>query len=288
MRSIIILGTGLLVLASMPALADTFQDCAQRSDAELSVRACTELIDSAKLTKKQQAQALLLRGETFLKTGFYVWAQDDFSTAATADGGVEASAEALQCGTLLQMRRNREALNHCDRALELEPGNAYALNNKGRVFLAQQQFPAALKLFQAAAKRSPNWATPYVNLGMTFLGMSDQRRAFASFDRAAKLDPNDAATFLFEARAHYQLGHAGKALTVVRHAIDLDGGSPDALELQGRILEALGRKSEALASYVAAHEKDPTRIALKDHIRQMMTPGQPPAAGAVAKPGQPT
>jgi len=91
MRGMIALVAGLLIAASAPALAITQQDyadCAQTSDVNRSIAACTRIIDDRNNESPvDRAGAYLSRGNHYVASGerYYVYATSDYTAALHLD-----------------------------------------------------------------------------------------------------------------------------------------------------------------------------------------------------------
>ena len=58
-----------------------------------------------------------------------------------------------------------------------EPKNAAALNNRGNIFMIEEDYPAAQKNYIAATLSSPEDAELWVNLAKSYKAMSNMKKA---------------------------------------------------------------------------------------------------------------
>lgn len=76
-----------------------------------------------------------------------------------------------------------------EKALQLEPKYAEALNNLGTVYYGQQNYHKAEKYYKKALHLKPNTATFYSNLGTAYFADHDYKRGIKAYRKAFSLDP---------------------------------------------------------------------------------------------------
>ncbi len=177
--------------------------------------------------------------------------------------------------------RYDEALADYTRALELDPGDVWALVNRGQTYRAMERHDEALCDLSQAIELNPSSAWAPVNRGQTYQAMKRYDEALADYTRALELDPSDAATFLALRGGTYQdMKRYDEALADYTRAIELDPSSAPAIALRdriqaekhyeevladltraivnrGRTYHAMKRYDEALADYNQAIELHP-------------------------------
>jgi|GEM_PF-1574409 len=129
-----------------------------------------------------------------------------------------------------QQLRGQEAVDACDRAIELNPNDAVVWLNRG------------------------------VRLGKD-LGRTQD--SLAAFDRAIELDPSYSLAYYNRCNAQIRLEQYEVAVVSCQQAIDKDGRWGDAKlayawDMKGLALAKLGRHEESLAAHDRAVELDPT------------------------------
>lgn len=110
---------------SLPAAADLYGDCEQEQDAQLSIDACTALMESGQVTEGHLATAYFLRGSSHLQLGQYDLAVADYSEA-----------------------------------LEIEPWNTIIHGWRGRANCLLGEFEDAVEDFTLAFHPSGGFGTP--------------------------------------------------------------------------------------------------------------------------------
>lgn len=76
-----------------------------------------------------------------------------------------------------------------EKALQLDPKYAEALNNLGTVYYGQQNYHKAEKYYHKALHLKPNAATFYSNLGTAYFADHDYKRGIKAYRKAFSLDP---------------------------------------------------------------------------------------------------
>ena len=87
------------------------------------------------------------------------------------------------------------ALEKQNKAVELDPKNAYAHLQRGITFKAKQNPQAAIEDYNAALKLKPGYAIVYYNRGNAYVALNDDVTALADFSKAIELDPKSYLAF---------------------------------------------------------------------------------------------
>lgn len=82
-----------------------------------------------------------------------------------------------------------EARSNYERALQLDPNYADALNNLGATYFAERRYKAAIHYYQRALALSPNSAVYLVNLGTAYFAQGKKDSGADAYRRAFALDP---------------------------------------------------------------------------------------------------
>ncbi len=97
----------------------------------------------------------------------------------------------LQMGIILAKAGDlKEAMKYFDKVLSLQPKNAAALNNRGNIFMINDQHQEAQKAYLAATQITPKDALVWVNLARAYKATNDIKKAKAAFVKAQALDPS--------------------------------------------------------------------------------------------------
>lgn len=194
-------------------------------------------------------------GAGYYARGQYAVALQELRKALEADGAY-APAFSILGLVHAELREDKQAETHFQRAVDLSPNYSEAHNNFG-LFLCQRGRPAeSLKHFELALT-NPLYATPekaLANAGNCALEKGDLAQAELYFVRALKRVSNQSTALLGMAEVHYRQGRWLAARTLLRQLSgqfgDLAELSPQALWLGVRAERQLGDR-EAEANYGA-------------------------------------
>ncbi len=131
------------------------------------------------------------------------------------------------------------ALEHYQKALQIDPNYAEAINNIGTVYYARKRYRQAIEYYQKALKLAPRSASIYSNLGTAYFARKKYKEAFEAYQKALEIDPevferrSTAGVLLQErsveerAKFHFYLakvyaraGNVEKALLYMRKALE--------------------------------------------------------------------
>lgn len=76
-----------------------------------------------------------------------------------------------------------------EKALQLNPGYAEAINNLGTVYYGQQNYHKAETYYRKALRLMPNCATFYSNLGTAYFADHNYKHGIEAYQKAFSLDP---------------------------------------------------------------------------------------------------
>ena len=163
-----------------------------------------------------------------------------------------AEAWTAQCWVLWTLDRNREALQSCDRALEIDPSYYWPLHHRGRVLSNLGQYQDALKSFQQALWVNPDYGPAWHGQGVVLQHLNQNDRAIESFKKGVEFEPNVIERWCDYGDALNQANRHQEALAIFEKA----SMSPEQLACswfgQGIALEGLNRNQEALSAYEKA------------------------------------
>lgn len=160
-----------------------------------------------------------------------------------------ASALNARGSTLRALKKPEEALASYDRALAGDATDSSVHNNRGNVLKDLGRHAQALESYDRALALQGDFPEAHFNRGLTLDAMGQAEEALQAFDRALALRPQ-------YAEAHNSRGivlQTGKqieaALASFEAALEARPDYTDALSNRGAALHALGRHDESLASY---------------------------------------
>ena len=122
-----------------------------------------------------------------------------------------ATARLILMGRAAQaLGRNEAAVAHYERAVEIDPGSADALDHLAAARFGEQRYGEALALYRTLLQVRPDSAVTHANLGATLSALGRPEEALESFERALSLDPNLEAARTNLERLHRDLSHRGR------------------------------------------------------------------------------
>ena len=117
-----------------------------------------------------------------------------------------------------QIDKAIEAYSH---AIELNPNNVFAYNNRGVAYAVKDNYDPALEAFNKAIELNPNYAEAYNNRGIAFEREGDFDRAIADHNTAIKLNSDYAEAYNNRGIAYDRKGDYDYAIRDYTTAIGL-------------------------------------------------------------------
>jgi tetratricopeptide (TPR) repeat protein len=108
----------------------------------------------------------------------------------------------------IDANRWSEALNAYDKAIELNPNDASAYNNRGLAYDNLDKNDLAIANYKKAIELNPKYGDAFNNLGKTFIKLGDYQRATLYYDRAIELNRKDADAYYNRGYAFSKLGNS--------------------------------------------------------------------------------
>jgi tetratricopeptide (TPR) repeat protein len=207
-----------LVLAAGAVLADDARECVQDKDADLAIRACSELIR----VEPRNPVPYNHRGNAHRAKGDYAEAIADHTRAVELDP-LYAVGYSNRCNDYVRAGDGSKALADCSKAIELNP-----------------KYPVA-----------------YFNRGLAHERLGKYDLAIADHSKAIEMSPKYARAYNARAWTYYKAKKAAQGLPDVQKALELRPDDPAILDTTGHILEAMGKRKEAIEYYRKALAKDP-------------------------------
>jgi tetratricopeptide (TPR) repeat protein len=153
-------------------------------------------------------------------------------------------------GVIAMQRGNHaRAVLQIDVALERDPDNVPALNNRGNALNELERFDEALASFDRALSLRPDLAETHCNRGNTLNELGRFAEALSSYDQALAHHRDHAAAYGNRANALNALGRYDEAVASCDRALALAPNFAEAHGNRGNALQELRRFEEALASY---------------------------------------
>ena len=150
-------------------------------------------------------------------------------------------------------RRRKEfdrAMDHYQKALDLEPNNNFALFGMGDCYRGKMKMDKAVEWWDKILEHEPENQALWTRVGDALLNLNRVEDAITHYEASLKNGP-DVFSYLGLARAHHELGDLDKAREFCEQALAHEENSERVLERLVNICEDAGD----LAAAKAAREK---------------------------------
>jgi len=164
--------------------------------------------------------------------------------AAKADTPTTAADYVNRAVIYLKKNLTTEALADLNRALELDPNNAYARSDLAMLKLRLHDLAGARADLARAEAISPNLSMNFRVRGELAMNDNNLAAAVAAFEQALSLDHDDGFTLSRLATGEYRLGHYAKSLDYFDRLAKLSPETPATRYLRISLLEKLGRDDD--------------------------------------------
>ncbi|QOZ66297.1 caspase family protein [Bradyrhizobium arachidis] len=187
--TLVVLIAGAAIAAAEPQAGDDLALCRDRQgEAQARATACDNLLNADRVTGKDKAIALSVRGNTLLNKRDYVHAIETLSMAIDLDPDYVI---ALNLRGLAYERKGQDDLAMADYNLALQKRPTYGVpyNNRGVIQLRRGALQSALDDFNLSIKYTPKFLLGWTNRARVRTLMKDYNGAIADFAEAEKIDP---------------------------------------------------------------------------------------------------
>ena len=224
---------------------------------EVAIPYCTSLVESAALSQKNHALALILRGTAYRNMGNLDAAIQDFSAAIRVEPDI-ANAFNNRGITYDYKHEFARAIRDYDEAIRLRPDYPDAFNNRGLVFREEGEYKRALQDFDQAVRLKPGYAEAIANRASTYIDVGNYDRAIEEFTSAIKVEPDYGGDFNDRAEAYLGKKEYQRALDDLNRAVTLSPRDPHFLESRGIARFCVGSLKGAKDDLLLASKLAPT------------------------------
>ncbi|MEZ4851230.1 MAG: tetratricopeptide repeat protein [Bacteroidia bacterium] len=161
-------------------------------------------------------------------------------------------------GVLLGNDNNHDsAIWAFEKAIELKPASASALNNLGVAYYYQKKFDLAIEYSKKAIEIQPYYPDALNNLGNAYSNQQKYVEAIAAYEKAIKLKPDDASTFNNLGAVYYSQKKYDKAISAYQKALELHPDFSDAFNNLGVAYYFQQKYDKAIVAYQKAIKLKP-------------------------------
>jgi tetratricopeptide (TPR) repeat protein len=204
------------------------------------------------------------------KAGNIQEAMSEFQRAVELDPDNADALNALGILLHLSFKRPAEAIKHYERALEVRPDFSEARTNLANVYLDQGQYDQAIQLYEQALNDmlypTPSFAQG--NLGWAYFKKGDTEKALENIQAAVTLNPQFCRGYKNLGLIHEQMGNTELACQNFARYREQCPDVADAYMREGVCLAKQGQV-EAARERLQTCETKATQPALKDECRRL-------------------
>jgi cytochrome c-type biogenesis protein CcmH/NrfG len=139
---------------------------------------------------------------------------------------------------LASQRRLEEAMEHCQKAVQINPNNFESLNNLGNILAARGRFDEAIENYYQAIQINSNSAETLVNLGAALATKGRFDEAIENSYKALQINPNNSEALYTLGNAFAAKGRFDEAIKNYRQAIQINPNHYNALNNLALVLAA--------------------------------------------------
>ncbi|MGN0030405.1 MAG: tetratricopeptide repeat protein [Candidatus Gastranaerophilaceae bacterium] len=161
---------------------------------------------------------------------------------------------------LEKLERYDEALECCDKAIEIYPDYFAPYLNKSLVLCSMGKCDEALVCIEKTIELDPEYSDGIAQRGYVKFYLKNYKEAFADLDKAIKIDKNNYHAHRLKAFFYFILGDMKKALKNINLALEINKNSPYQIQeyfLRHKIYKQLGKEKPAKADYDKTFELEP-------------------------------
>jgi tetratricopeptide (TPR) repeat protein len=173
---------------------------------------------------------------------------DDLYDSAWANKGVVLGKN---------MGRYAEAVECFDKAIQINPDNTIAWNNRGTALVQMDRLEEALKCYDEAIKINPNNAMAWNNKSLALGRMSTLEEAIKSVDKAIRINPNFFMAWSSKGWVLGQIGRLEESVDCYDKAIQINSNDAEVWYNKGWALEEMENHEEAIKCYDKAIRINP-------------------------------
>lgn len=218
-----------------------------------------EALDRAADLFRNNASALIVKGDLLLAAGDREAARDAFRAAAETDPSDWRAHDSLG-KFALDVGDRAAAHEHLERAVETAPDDVFDPRVRlASLLISEGALDRGEDILEAFSAENPAHSAAQVALGRLAFTRGDNLSARAYFDRAVSLQPENPGLRVFKARAELNAGLVDEAMDTLRTArIDMPGWPVLAMEL-GSLHGVVRDYDAALATFAEGAREWPDR-----------------------------
>ncbi|MBI4834933.1 MAG: tetratricopeptide repeat protein [Planctomycetes bacterium] len=153
---------------------------------------------------------------------------------------------------LSEERKNEEAIEAYEKAIEIEPEYAEAYNDIGLIHEGNGNYKKAVLSYKTAIRINPDYADAYNNLGLVYGKMGDYEREKEAYMETLRIVPDSAVVNYNIAFTYRKMKDFKSSLKHYEKAVELDPNYADAYNSMGFTYALLDESEKAIGCYKKA------------------------------------
>jgi lipoprotein NlpI len=222
-----IVAIGLVAIAlatpAWPQFVDEAQKCfdASAKSPDLTIRFCTNALESGRTSPEGQATAYANRGWAHQAKGQLEQAIQDYSQSLRIKPG-NARLHLNRGIAYLNRGEDDRALEDLNEVLRLTPKEASAYYHRGLIAWRRGQVDQALRDYDEALRLNPQLGGAHGARGDVYRARGDRARALDEYDQALRLNPGDQNAHVGRGLTRFDQGQLVEAIPDLARAVELD------------------------------------------------------------------
>ncbi len=147
------------------------------------------------------------------------------------------------------LSRYPQAIEDCNKALQLKPDYSYAYFNRGFAHAKLGRYQQAIRDLNEGLRLQPDDGTGYFTRGNAYAKLGQYQRAIEDYNMGTRLKPDRAEGFANRGDAYAELGRYQRAIEDYNQAIRRKPDYADAYYNRGYAYYLLGQKSSAMRDF---------------------------------------
>ena len=145
-----------------------------------------------------------------------------------------------------------KAIKDYNKAIKLNPNYVYAYNNRGIAYRRKGEIERAIEDYNTAIELKSNYAEAHYNRGNVYNDNGETELAIKDYNKAIKLDPNDADIYCNRGNAYFKKGEINLTIKDYNKAIKLNPNYVYAYNNRGIVYQNNGEVNKAIEDYTTA------------------------------------
>ncbi|MGV8175169.1 MAG: tetratricopeptide repeat protein [Methanothrix sp.] len=158
---------------------------------------------------------------------------------------------------LIFQQKYDEAVEAYEEAIRLDPGDSSAWSHKGNALSHQRKYDEAVEAYEEAIRLEPDYAFAWNNKGNALCKEGKYNDSIKAFEEAIRLDPDYACAWNNKGIALRIQGKYNESIEAYEEAIRLDPIYTEVWNNKGFVLYKQGKYEEAIETYDEAIRLDP-------------------------------